>query len=142
MLIHEFVLHILFRLLILSFYCQARNRKEEANKIYERLIETQSTEFDPTLVYIQYMKFKRRTESIKAARAVFKRARQDQRIQHHCFTAAALMEYYCSKVNIKNVFYGHHKMTASSLKLVMNLKFEFPFVCPYVSFPSVGLSIL
>ena len=48
--------------------------------------------------YIQYMKFARRAEGIKAARAVFKKAREDERIRYHVFVAAALMEYYCTKV--------------------------------------------
>lgn len=48
--------------------------------------------------YIQYMRFARRAEGIKAARAVFKLAREDQRTKYQLYVAAALMEYYCSKV--------------------------------------------
>ena len=44
------------------------------------------------------MKFARRAEGIKAARSVFKKAREDSRIRYHVFVAAALMEYYCTKV--------------------------------------------
>ena len=80
------------------FALKSRNRKEEAIKIYEKLLDIQTTGFDPTLVYIQYMKFRRRTESIATARTVFKRAREDTRCGHEVYTAAALMEYYCSKV--------------------------------------------
>lgn len=43
------------------------------------------------------MKFTRRAEGIKSARAVFKKAREDVRSRYHVFVAAALMEYYCSK---------------------------------------------
>lgn len=43
------------------------------------------------------MKFARRAEGIKSARAVFKKAREDVRSRYHVFVAAALMEYYCSK---------------------------------------------
>lgn len=43
------------------------------------------------------MKFARRAEGIKSARAVFKKAREDTRSRYHVFVAAALMEYYCSK---------------------------------------------
>lgn len=46
---------------------------------------------------MQYMKFARRAEGIKSARAVFKRAREDNRSKYQIFVAAALMEYYCSK---------------------------------------------
>ena len=44
------------------------------------------------------MKFTRRAEGIKSARGVFKKAREDGRTKYHVFVAAALMEYYCSKV--------------------------------------------
>lgn len=43
------------------------------------------------------MKFARRAEGIKSARAIFKKAREDIRSRYHVFVAAALMEYYCSK---------------------------------------------
>lgn len=47
--------------------------------------------------YVQYMKFARRAEGIKSARAVFKKAREDSRSKYHVYVSAALMEYYCSK---------------------------------------------
>jgi len=43
------------------------------------------------------MKFARRAEGIKSARAVFKKAREDSRSKYHVYVSAALMEYYCSK---------------------------------------------
>jgi len=45
------------------------------------------------------MRFARRAEGIKAARAVFKMAREDTRTTYHLYAAAALMEYYSSKVS-------------------------------------------
>lgn len=50
--------------------------------------------------FIQYMKFARRAEGIKSARQIFKMAREDNRTNYQVFVAAALMEYYCSKVNL------------------------------------------
>ncbi len=44
------------------------------------------------------MRFLRRAEGIRSARAIFKRARGDQRISYHVFIAAAFMEYFCTKV--------------------------------------------
>jgi len=44
------------------------------------------------------MRFARRAEGIKAARAVFKMAREDTRTTYQLYVAAALMEYYSSKV--------------------------------------------
>ncbi|TKR77992.1 hypothetical protein L596_018872 [Steinernema carpocapsae] len=72
-------------------------QREFANvkKIYDKLFAVESC--DPTLAYIHLMKFVRRTEGIKEARVVFKRARADERTQFQAFVASALMEYYCSK---------------------------------------------
>merc|ERR1719445_978914 len=70
---------------------------ERVHKIYEDFLTVQ--DIDPTLCYIQYMKFCRRAEGIKSARGVFKKAREDERSNFHVFVAAALMEYNCSKDN-------------------------------------------
>ncbi len=45
------------------------------------------------------MRFSRRAEGIRSARSVFKRAREDPRISYHVFIAAALIEYFCTKVS-------------------------------------------
>lgn len=68
---------------------------EKVHTIYQKFLEHQA--IDPTLCYIQYMKFARRSEGVKAARLVFKKAREDSRSNFHVYVAAALMEYYCSK---------------------------------------------
>lgn len=69
---------------------------EKVHSIYNKLLVIE--DIDPTLVYIQYMKFARRAEGIKSGRSIFKKAREDPRTRHHIFVSAALMEYYCSKV--------------------------------------------
>ena len=74
---------------------EGRNNKTKATKIYDRILSIPS--IDPTLIYIQYMKFARRTEGIKLARVIFKRAREDTRSKHQVYIAAALMEYFCQK---------------------------------------------
>lgn len=77
---------------------ESRNRKEKASEIYNRLLDNKDNDkFDPTLVYIQYIKFSRRAEGIKAARLAFKRAREDPRTGAQLYTFDALMEFYCSK---------------------------------------------
>jgi len=68
---------------------------EKVHKIYQRCIDVK--DIDPTLCYIQYLKFCRRAEGIKSARGVFKKAREDPRSNFHVYVSAALMEYYCSK---------------------------------------------
>ncbi|KAI8148365.1 hypothetical protein BJV82DRAFT_263631 [Fennellomyces sp. T-0311] len=50
-----------------------------------------------SLVWISYMRFARRTEGIKAARALFSRARKATNRTYHVFIASALMEYHNSK---------------------------------------------
>ncbi|XP_070535055.1 cleavage stimulation factor subunit 3-like [Ptychodera flava] len=74
---------------------ESRMKFQKAHGIYQKLAAIEDV--DPTLVYIQYMKFARRAEGIKSARLVFKKAREDTRTKYHVFIAAALMEYYCSK---------------------------------------------
>ncbi|KAL6735069.1 hypothetical protein Aduo_005546 [Ancylostoma duodenale] len=77
---------------------EERMKFDNVKKIYDNLLTIDH--IDPTLTYIQLMKFTRRTEGVRAARAVFKRAREDSRCRHHVFIAAALMEFYCSKVEL------------------------------------------
>ena len=48
-------------------------------------------------VYIQYLRFARRTGGVKAARNVFRKAREDTKTGYQVFVAAAMMEYYSSK---------------------------------------------
>nr|XP_002126480.1 cleavage stimulation factor subunit 3 [Ciona intestinalis] len=74
---------------------EGRMKHDKVHTIYQRLLDIKDC--DQTLTYIQYMKFTRRAEGIKAARLVFKKAREDTRIRFHVFVAAALMEYYCTK---------------------------------------------
>ncbi|KAG5881074.1 hypothetical protein JTB14_020404 [Gonioctena quinquepunctata] len=76
-------------------YEEGRLKYEKVHQIYTKYLEIK--DIDPTLAYIQYMKFARRAEGIKSARAVFKKAREDNRSKYHIFVCAALMEYYCSK---------------------------------------------
>jgi len=68
---------------------------DKTHAIYQKYLDREDV--DPTLCYVQYMKFCRRAEGIKQARAVFKKARDDNRSNFHVYVAAALMEYYCSK---------------------------------------------
>ncbi|CAF4590978.1 unnamed protein product, partial [Rotaria sp. Silwood2] len=73
---------------------------DKARSIYNRLLDVNEANLkDPTLAYIQAMRFERRTDGIKSARAIFKRAREDTRTNHQLYVAAALMEYYCTKDN-------------------------------------------
>ncbi|EDW82265.1 uncharacterized protein Dwil_GK25707 [Drosophila willistoni] len=74
---------------------EGRLKYEKVHSMYNKLL--QLPDIDPTLVYVQYMKFARRAEGIKSARSIFKKAREDVRTRYHIFVAAALMEYYCSK---------------------------------------------
>ncbi|KAL3271951.1 hypothetical protein HHI36_022421 [Cryptolaemus montrouzieri] len=76
-------------------YEEGRLKYDKVHQIYSKYLEIK--DIDPTLAYIQYMKFARRAEGIKSARAVFKKAREDNRSHYHIFVCAALMEYYCSK---------------------------------------------
>uniref|UniRef100_T1J5R7 Cleavage stimulation factor subunit 3 n=1 Tax=Strigamia maritima TaxID=126957 RepID=T1J5R7_STRMM len=74
---------------------EGRMKYDKVHQIYNKFAEI--SDCDPTLAYIQYMKFARRAEGIKSARSVFKKSREDIRSNHHIYVAASLMEYYCSK---------------------------------------------
>ncbi|KAI6184025.1 Suf domain-containing protein [Aphelenchoides bicaudatus] len=74
---------------------EERRNFDKAKAIYNRLLEREDV--NPTLGYIQFMKFIRRTEGVKAARLIFKRAREDQHSTYHIYVSAALIEYYCTK---------------------------------------------
>ncbi|KAI5695245.1 hypothetical protein M8J75_013216 [Diaphorina citri] len=74
---------------------ESRRNYERVHAIYSGFLDNQ--EINPTLTYIQYMKFARRAEGIKSARNVFKRAREDEKSSYQVYISAALMEYYCSK---------------------------------------------
>ncbi|KAF8361303.1 suf-1 [Pristionchus pacificus] len=74
---------------------EERKLFDEVKSIYEKIFALEHV--DPTLAFIQLMKFVRRTEGVKAARAIFKKAREDERSKHQIYVAHALQEYYCSK---------------------------------------------
>ncbi|XP_064490288.1 cleavage stimulation factor subunit 3-like isoform X2 [Ornithodoros turicata] len=74
---------------------EGRMKHDKVHQIYTKYVDI--PDIDPTLGYIQYMKFARRAEGIKTARLVFKKAREDPRSTHQVYVSAALMEYYCSK---------------------------------------------
>lgn len=77
---------------------ESRLNIDKARAIYDHLLDSKEGNLsDPTLAYIQAMRFERRTDGIKSARTIFKRAREDPRIHHQIYIAAALMEYYCTK---------------------------------------------
>lgn len=89
-------------LLIHFAYADSEESRKETKKsleIYTKLAEAGRDDelIDLTLVYIQWMRFTRRTEGLKAARIIFKRAREEKRVGHQIYTAAALMEYHCTK---------------------------------------------
>lgn len=78
-------------------YEEGRKALDKAAAVYEALLEA-TDGGDKTLVYIQYMKFRRRTDGLTEARKVFKRARADrERVQHHVFVSNALLEYHADK---------------------------------------------
>lgn len=93
---------------------------EKVHSIYNKLLAIE--DIDPTLVYIQYMKFARRAEGIKSGRTIFKKAREDPRTRHHVYVTAALMEYYCSKVGI--ICLGYVKCDYSQSLKSLFLKFS------------------
>ncbi|XP_031552725.1 cleavage stimulation factor subunit 3-like [Actinia tenebrosa] len=103
---------------------EGRMKFQKSKEIYEKYIALEGV--DPTLAYIQYMRFSRRAEGVKESRVVFKRGREDTRTNFHVFVGSALMEYYCGKD--KSVAF---KIFELGLKKYIN---EPEFVLAYVDF--------
>ncbi|KAI7859182.1 hypothetical protein BDC45DRAFT_543564 [Circinella umbellata] len=81
---------------------QLRVRERQVKKDQEEVETKMNEQVDGlakgcSLVWINYMRFARRTEGIKAARALFSRARKAANRTYHVFIASALMEYHNSK---------------------------------------------
>ncbi|KAG1091487.1 hypothetical protein G6F42_019418 [Rhizopus arrhizus] len=79
-----------------------------------------------SLVWINYMRFARRTDGIKSARALFSRARRANNCTYHVYVSDALMEYHNSKdaVIAGKVFSLGQKFFAD----------DPDFVCEYLDF--------
>ena len=78
------------------FFVKRRKNLKKVYDIYENCL--QNANIEPTLVWIQYIRFVKRNEDIVAARKLFKRAREDPRSTYHLFIANANLEYFCTKV--------------------------------------------
>lgn len=79
-----------------------------------------------SLVFVNYMRFSRRTEGIKGSRLIFSRARKTFFCTPHIFIAAAFMEYCCTKdsgISIKILELGMKLFFSSSIFIVEYLKF-------------------
>lgn len=94
-----------FRLLPAGSHLDGEERDERRQKekaIAERIEDAKAKGVAEVrealaLAWILYMRFARRTENIKAARAVFSRARKSPNCLPHVYVASALMEHYISK---------------------------------------------
>ncbi|KAI1723093.1 suppressor of forked protein (Suf) domain-containing protein [Ditylenchus destructor] len=75
-----------------SDYEEERRNYENVKKIYNRILLIEHV--DPTLPYIQLMKFTRRTEGVKTARLIFKRAREDNRSKFHVYDPQVAMRIF------------------------------------------------
>ncbi|KAI0689097.1 hypothetical protein BC835DRAFT_1549432 [Cytidiella melzeri] len=76
-----------------SFNTQSSDEKQPKSKE----LTDRRTEFG--VAWIVYMRFARRAENLKSARAIFGKARRDKWTPWEVFEAAALMEYHCTKAS-------------------------------------------
>lgn len=111
---------------------------DKVHNIYNKLLTID--DIDPTLVYIQYMKFARRAEGIKSGRTIFKKAREDPRTRHHVYVTAALMEYYCSKASARQEPEQHRNDLAVGIQSSLCLVF-FPTQDKSVAFKIFELGL-
>jgi len=87
----------------------AQGNTDAAKKIYEALLEKGSDVGDAGIqgqIWIQYMRFLRRTEGAPASRKLFLRARKSESCSHHIYSTAALLEWQNGKdvKVVKNIF--------------------------------------
>ncbi|KAJ3252779.1 mRNA 3'-end-processing protein rna14 [Boothiomyces macroporosus] len=86
---------------------EAREREREIAKEHEREVyqrievprmkKNEMFKQSVSLVWIVYMRLTRRSQSIKAARIIFGKARKSTLVTSHIYVASALMEYYVNK---------------------------------------------
>ncbi|QDZ18599.1 Suf domain-containing protein [Chloropicon primus] len=86
----------------------AQDKIEEAKAIYEGLL-SRIDKLEPNTqgqIWIQYMRFLRRTEGASASRKLFLRARKSEGCSHHIYSTSALLEWQNGKdVKVaKNIF--------------------------------------
>eukprot|EP01111_Echinosteliopsis_oligospora_P016741 TRINITY_DN7057_c0_g1_i1.p1 TRINITY_DN7057_c0_g1~~TRINITY_DN7057_c0_g1_i1.p1 ORF type:complete len:763 (+),score=225.67 TRINITY_DN7057_c0_g1_i1:44-2332(+) len=102
---------------------EMNKRSTQAKEVFEKLLQNPSP--DP-LVYVQYMRFARRTEGVEGPRKVFKRARTGPSCSYEIFVALAHIEAYVNKNPkiAREVFEGGLKRFGESM----------PFVKEYLTF--------
>eukprot|EP01130_Rhizamoeba_saxonica_P018209 TRINITY_DN9037_c0_g1_i1.p1 TRINITY_DN9037_c0_g1~~TRINITY_DN9037_c0_g1_i1.p1 ORF type:complete len:583 (-),score=141.69 TRINITY_DN9037_c0_g1_i1:47-1795(-) len=93
----SFLLHFAY-----SNFLESLGNIEEAVEIYEKLLNKK----DDTLVYIEYMRFARRSIDMKAAQKIFFRAKNSPNATYHLYIAAAKIEYHINGnyIAAKNIF--------------------------------------
>lgn len=102
--------------------------------MYERLV----AQNQGTLVFIQYMKFARRSEGIKGGRAIFKRGRSSPHCSYHLFVVSGLVFSSCYTIALMEWQLNKDTQVARNVfELGMN-KFgaEAEYVLEYINFLS------
>ena len=97
------------------FLFKSLSNFEKCEAIYKKCYENQQT--NVTLVYINFMRFMRRTKGIKAARDVFKLGREDKQTTYHLYIAAAEMEFLCTKVFSSQIFFRPRKNISFNFRI-------------------------
>ncbi|CAF0768409.1 unnamed protein product [Brachionus calyciflorus] len=127
--------------LIYFAYCdfeESRLNYSKCKEIYEKYIEI--CDVDPSLCYIQYMRFLRRVEGIRSTRQIFKKARDDPRISYHVYVAAAFMEYFCTKD--KNIAYKIFQLGSSKYESVPEYLLAFVELAKHINEDDTTRSLL
>ncbi|KYQ88973.1 cleavage stimulation factor subunit 3 [Tieghemostelium lacteum] len=99
---------------------EGQKKIPQAKELYEKLIASVQP-VDP-LVWIQYMRFARRTERIEGPRKIFKRAKASPECTYHVYIALSLIEYYVNQ---------DPKMARDIFEIGLK---KFPLETPYINF--------
>ncbi|XP_063934653.1 uncharacterized protein LOC135146418 [Zophobas morio] len=81
-------------------YEERHGNNELAKNIYENLAAR--NDIDPTLVYVQFMKFAKRVYGMDKVREIFRGARKDGRCTYHIWIANASLEHHFGKAEFAN----------------------------------------
>uniref|UniRef100_A0A0K0G2W1 Cleavage stimulation factor subunit 3 (inferred by orthology to a human protein) n=1 Tax=Strongyloides venezuelensis TaxID=75913 RepID=A0A0K0G2W1_STRVS len=105
-----------------AFFLEERKEFKLAQEYYKTLLANTEYNFDPNLIYINYMQFTRRCLGADKYRLVFRKLRQDPRVGVLPYLAAANIEFRCLKN--RNVAFNILKYTEDKFGHELELEKE------------------
>uniref|UniRef100_A0A0N4ZNY9 Suf domain-containing protein n=1 Tax=Parastrongyloides trichosuri TaxID=131310 RepID=A0A0N4ZNY9_PARTI len=105
-----------------AYFLEERKEFKLAQEYYKLLLTNEEYNFDPNLIYVNYMQFTRRCLGADKYRLVFRKLRQDPRVGVLPYIAAANIEFRCLKN--RNVAFNIMKYTEDKFGQILELEKE------------------